>query len=152
MLCKSRKYANRWKASHWDVTNQVTEISLDLTDVDIFSQLSDIGLLFQTDSVLKTVTFQDACKYIFIVQDSLFKLWSGVLVVGLLKSTPNNQTNQSTLNSYMSLRIIPVSLGMTEEIFWLSSAWSRWGKRQGRRSREAEYSNAARTNRQSRLY
>ena len=41
------------KASHWDVTNQVTEISLDLTDVDIFSQLSDIGLLFQTDSVLE---------------------------------------------------------------------------------------------------
>ena len=53
MLCKSRKCTNMRKASHWDVTNQVTEISLDLTDVDIFSQLSDIGLLFQTDSVLE---------------------------------------------------------------------------------------------------
>ena len=41
MLCKSRKCTNMRKASHWDVTNQVTEISLDLTDVDIFSQLSD---------------------------------------------------------------------------------------------------------------
>ena len=53
MLCKSRKCTNMRKASHWDVTNQVTEISLDLTDVDIFSQLSDIGLLFHTDSVFE---------------------------------------------------------------------------------------------------
>ena len=92
MLCKSRKRTNMRKASHWDVTNQVTEISLDLTDVDIFSRLSDIGLLLQTDSVLEnyhSVTFQDACKYIFIVQDALFKLWSAVLVVCLLKSTTN---------------------------------------------------------------
>ena len=58
MLCKSRKCTNRRKASHWDVTNQVTEISLDLTDVDIFSQLSDIGLLFQTDSVLENYHFK----------------------------------------------------------------------------------------------
>ena len=84
------------KASHCDVTNQVTEISLDLTDVDIFSQLSDIVLLFQTDSVLENCHISRCLKVHFhfsrcIVQIVVWCL--GSLFVEKYHKRTNNSDN-----------------------------------------------------------
>ena len=97
------------KASHWDVTNQVTEISLDLTDVDIFSQLSDIVLLFQTDSVLENCHISRCLKGHFhfsrcIVQIVVWCL--GCLFVEKYNKQPNKSEHIEglyVLKNYLSI-------------------------------------------------
>ena len=103
MLCKSRKCTNMRKAS------QVTEISLDLTDVDIFSQLSNIGLLFQTDSVLENCHISRCLQVHFHCSRSLVQIvvWClGCLFVEKYTKQPNKSEHTEclyVLKNYLSI-------------------------------------------------